>query len=124
MSQLLRRRDSFRPVTLDVAGATPAPDRARLAAATYPVGVRPASCAAARTEATSLFAEGLAGERGLESAHVDARVTAGYQSAGVLEPQRRPDGPTAGRTCRGWRLCWTRQRGPVGSIGRSRRPTT
>ena len=26
-----------------------------------------------------LFTEGLAGERGLESAHVDARVIAGYQ---------------------------------------------
>jgi hypothetical protein len=39
-----------------------------------------------------LFTEGLAGERGLESAHVDARVIAGYQPPGGLEPQRRPDG--------------------------------
>ncbi|MGI8632814.1 MAG: relaxase/mobilization nuclease domain-containing protein, partial [Solirubrobacterales bacterium] len=38
-----------------------------------------------------LFTEGLAGERGLESAHVDARVIAGYQSAGALEPQRWPE---------------------------------
>ncbi|MBW3639377.1 MAG: hypothetical protein KY451_05970 [Actinobacteria bacterium] len=39
-----------------------------------------------------LFTEGLAGERGLESAHVDARVLAGYQPPGGLEPQRPPDG--------------------------------
>ena len=39
-----------------------------------------------------LFAEGLAGEGGLESAHVDARVIAGYQSRGTVEPERRPDG--------------------------------
>jgi hypothetical protein len=39
-----------------------------------------------------LFTEGLAGERGLESAHVDARVIAGYQPADTLQPLRRPDG--------------------------------
>jgi len=39
-----------------------------------------------------LFTEGLAGERGLDSAHTDARVIAGYQPPGGLEPQRRPDG--------------------------------
>ncbi len=39
-----------------------------------------------------LFTEGVAGERGLESAHVDARVIAGYQSASTLAPERRPDG--------------------------------
>ena len=39
-----------------------------------------------------LFTEGLAGERGLDSAHVDARVIAGYQPSGGLEPDRRPDG--------------------------------
>ena len=39
-----------------------------------------------------LFTEGLAGERGLESAHVDARVIAGYQPPAGLEPDRRPDG--------------------------------
>ena len=39
--------------SVEVAGATPAPDKVRPAAATYPDGVRPASCAAARTEATS-----------------------------------------------------------------------
>ena len=39
-----------------------------------------------------LFTEGLAGERGLDSAHVDARVIAGYQPPGGLEPQRRADG--------------------------------
>jgi hypothetical protein len=39
-----------------------------------------------------LFTEGLAGERGLDSAHVDARVIAGYQPPGGLEPQRRLDG--------------------------------
>jgi hypothetical protein len=38
-----------------------------------------------------LFTEGLAGERGLDSAHVDARVIAGYQPPDGLEPQRRPD---------------------------------
>ncbi len=39
-----------------------------------------------------LFTEGMAGERGLESAHVDARVIAGYQPADTLQPPRRPDG--------------------------------
>jgi len=39
-----------------------------------------------------LFTEGLAGERGLDSAHTDARVIAGYQPPGGLEPQRWPDG--------------------------------
>ena len=39
-----------------------------------------------------LFTTGLAGERGLDSAHVDARVIAGYQPPGGLEPQRRADG--------------------------------
>jgi hypothetical protein len=39
-----------------------------------------------------LFTEGLAGERGLESAHVDARVIAGYQPPDTLEPGRRLDG--------------------------------
>jgi hypothetical protein len=39
-----------------------------------------------------LFTEGMAGERGLDSAHVDARVIAGYRPPGGLEPQRRPDG--------------------------------
>jgi len=39
-----------------------------------------------------LFTEGVVCERGLESAHVDARVIAGYKSAGTLEPERRPDG--------------------------------
>ena len=39
-----------------------------------------------------LFTEGRAGERGLESAHVDARVIAGYQSADTLQPPRRQDG--------------------------------
>ena len=44
-----------------------------------------------------LFTEGLAGERGLESAHVDARVIAGYQARGHAAADRV--GPTAGRTC-------------------------
>jgi hypothetical protein len=39
-----------------------------------------------------LFTEGLAGERGLDSAHVDARVIGGYQRSGGLEPDRRADG--------------------------------
>ena len=39
-----------------------------------------------------LFTEGLAGERGLDSPHVDARVIAGFQPPDGLEPQRRPDG--------------------------------
>jgi hypothetical protein len=39
-----------------------------------------------------LFTEGRAGERGLESAHVDARVIAGYQSADTLQPPLRQDG--------------------------------
>ncbi|MBC7678916.1 MAG: relaxase/mobilization nuclease domain-containing protein, partial [Pseudorhodobacter sp.] len=39
-----------------------------------------------------LFTEGLAGERGLDSTHVNARVIAGYQPPGGLEPQRRVDG--------------------------------
>jgi hypothetical protein len=39
-----------------------------------------------------LFTEGMAGERGLDSAHVDARVIAGYQPPDALEPQRRADG--------------------------------
>jgi len=39
-----------------------------------------------------LFTEGLAGERGLDSAHTDARVIAGYQAPNGLEPARRPDG--------------------------------
>ena len=39
-----------------------------------------------------LFTEGVAGERGLESAHVDARVIAGYQSADTLQPTRRAGG--------------------------------
>ena len=39
-----------------------------------------------------LFTEGLAGERGLDSAHVDARVIAGYQPPDGLEPQRKADG--------------------------------
>jgi len=39
-----------------------------------------------------LFTEGLAGERGLESAHVDARVIVGYQQLGTLQPERRPGG--------------------------------
>ena len=39
-----------------------------------------------------LFTEGLAGERGLKSAHVDARVIAGYQPADTLQPERRSDG--------------------------------
>ena len=39
-----------------------------------------------------LFTEGLAGERGLDSAHTDARVIAGYQAPSGLEPERRPDG--------------------------------
>ena len=43
-----------------MAGATPAPDKVRPAAATYPDGVRPASCAAARTEAPEwLYAAGV-----------------------------------------------------------------
>ena len=37
----------------DVAGATPDPAKVSPAAATNPVGVNPASCAAARTDATS-----------------------------------------------------------------------
>ncbi len=39
-----------------------------------------------------LFTEGVAGERGLESAHVDARVIAAYQLPGAIEPQRGSDG--------------------------------
>jgi hypothetical protein len=39
-----------------------------------------------------LFTEGLAGERGLDSAHVDARVIAGYQPVDTLQPERRPNG--------------------------------
>ena len=39
-----------------------------------------------------LFTEGLAGERGLDSAHVYARVIAGYQAPSGLEPDRRADG--------------------------------
>jgi hypothetical protein len=41
-----------------------------------------------------LLTEGVAGERGLESAHTDARVIGGYQPPGGLEPTRRPDGRT------------------------------
>jgi hypothetical protein len=37
-----------------------------------------------------LFTEGQAGERGLESAHRDARVIASYDQVGMLEPQRGP----------------------------------
>ena len=43
-----------------------------------------------------LFTEGLAGERGLDSAHVDARVIAGYQPPGAASS--RSVVPTAGRT--------------------------
>jgi hypothetical protein len=39
-----------------------------------------------------LFTEGLAGERGLDSEHRDARVIAGYQPPVGLEPDRRADG--------------------------------
>lgn len=39
-----------------------------------------------------LFTEGQAGERGLDSEHADARVIAGYQPPGGLEPQRKVDG--------------------------------
>ncbi len=39
-----------------------------------------------------LFTGGLAGERGLDSAHRDARVIAGYQRPGGLEPERTRNG--------------------------------
>ena len=39
-----------------------------------------------------LFTEGQAGERGLESEHRGARVIAGYDAPGLLEPQRRSNG--------------------------------
>jgi len=42
-----------------------------------------------------LFTDGMPGERGLESAHVDARVIAGYQPVDTLQPGRRPGGGRA-----------------------------
>ena len=39
-----------------------------------------------------LFTEGLAGERGLDSEHRDARVIAGYDGSGPLEPGRTAQG--------------------------------
>ena len=58
-----------------------------------------------------LFTEGLAGERGLDSAHVDARSSpATSHRAG----SSRSDGPMAGRTWSAWPRCWTRPYGPAG----------
>jgi hypothetical protein len=45
-----------------------------------------------------LFTEGRAGERGLESEHREARVIAGYDTPGLLEPQRRSTGRADVRT--------------------------